>query len=358
MIANNKHKVLILQGEISTYRVATFNIIADYFDLTVGYYEKDKSVEECRFKKVKLDSYKLGPFICIKSLRRYCKQFNVVVFMDDLHALSYCLLPFGPRKYKIISWGFGLRASYTRLYDVNRRHTFLDKVSRLVNESCDAAIFYMEKSKEFWRGTSFDMGKVFVAPNTTAVAPIEIIPSQKSNLLFVGTLYEKKGIMSLLQAYQLAKKQADNIPMLHIVGDGADADKLKQYVADNGLSESVVFHGAIYDEKKLAIHFQNALLCISPHQAGLSVPKSMGYGVPFVTLRDAITGGEKYHITNGINGVFYEHDDDLVDIILNAASNPDKYVKLGMNAKAYYDKAATPKHMAQGAIDAINFVLK
>ena len=38
MIANNKHKVLILQGEISTYRVATFNIIADYFDLTVGYY--------------------------------------------------------------------------------------------------------------------------------------------------------------------------------------------------------------------------------------------------------------------------------------------------------------------------------
>lgn len=357
-MSHSKPKVLILQGEISTYRVATFNIIADYFDVTVGYYDKDKSVEECRFKKIKLDSYKLGPFICVKSLRKYCNQFDVVIFMDDLHALSYCLLPFGPRKFKTVSWGFGLRASYTRLYDVNRRHTFLDKVSQIVNESCDAIIFYMEKAKEFWRGTSFNLGKVFVAPNTTAVEPIEIDPLRKKNLLFVGTLYEKKGIMALLQAYQSARYQSNNLPMLHIVGDGADADKLKQYVADNDLSDNVVFHGAIYDEKKLAQHFCNALLCISPHQAGLSVPKSMGYGVPFVTLRDAITGGEKYHITHGETGVFYEKDDDLVSIILDSASNPEKYVKLGVNAKAYYDNTATPKHMAQGAIDAINSVLR
>ena len=77
-----------------------------------------------------------------------------------------------------------------------------------------------------------------------------------------------------------------------------------------------------------------------------------------MTLRDAITGGEKYHITHGETGVFYEKDDDLVSIILDSASNPEKYVKLGVNAKAYYDNTATPKHMAQGAIDAINSVLR
>ena len=80
-MSNSKPKVLILQGEVSTYRVATYNIIADNFDVTVGYYDKDKSVEECRFKKIKLDSYKLGPFICIKSLRKFCKQFDVVIFI-------------------------------------------------------------------------------------------------------------------------------------------------------------------------------------------------------------------------------------------------------------------------------------
>lgn len=354
---NARSKVLILQGVIANYRIATFNIIAKQFDLTVGYYDKDQSVEYCNFKKVKLESYNVGPFTCVKSLRKYCRQFDVVIFMDDLHALSYCLLPFGPRKYKAISWGFGIRASYTRLYDVNRRHTFLDWVSQIVNAVCDADIFYMEKAKEFWKDTSFDLSKVFVAPNTTAVASIDIEPSMKKNLLFVGTLYEKKGIKVLLQAYVKALHKVEKIPQLHIVGDGADASRLKQFVADNNLSERVIFHGAIYDEKELSTHFQRALLCISPHQAGLSVAKSMGYGVPFVTYKEAITGGERYHITHGENGILYENDSDLVDIIIESSKNLDQYVEMGKRAKFYYDNNATPKHMAQGAIDAINFVL-
>ncbi len=354
----SKPKVLILQGAIANYRVATFNIIADHVDLTVGEYKGDHSKEACRFKKIRLNSYKLGPFICIKSLRRYCRQFDVVIFMDDLHALSYCLLPFGPRKYKVVSWGFGIRASYTKLYDVNRKHSFLDRISQFVNESCDAEIFYMEKAKEFWRGTTFNMNKVFVAPNTTSVAPIEFVPSMKKNILFVGTLYEKKGIKSLLQAYKLAQQKIkDILPPLHIVGDGADADNLKQFVVSNGLEKQVVFHGPIYDETVLSSHFQKALLCISPHQAGLSVAKSMGYGVPFVTYKNAITGGELYHITNNVNGVLFDNDADLVDIIIDAVSNPQKYIEMGMRAKEYYDNMASPIHMAQGALDAIRFVL-
>ena len=356
-MTNSKPKVLILQGVIASYRVPIFNIIAEQFDLTVGYYEKDQSVEHCDFKKEELPSYQLGPFTCVKSLRCYCRQFDVVIFMDDLHALSYCLLPFGPRKYKVLSWGFGIRASYTRLYDVNRPHTFLDWVSQKVSESCDAAIFYMEKAKEFWKGTSFDLSRVFVAPNTTAVESIEINPLLKKNLLFVGTLYEKKGLRALLEAYVEAQRKVEKVLQLHIIGDGADAVRLKEYVIENGLTENVIFHGAIYDEKELSVHFQSALLCISPHQAGLSVAKSMGYGVPFVTYKEAITGGERYHITDGVNGVLYERDSDLVDIIVKASNSSDYYVEMGKRAKFYYDNNATPKHMAQGAIDAINFVL-
>ena len=354
---SNRPKVLILQGEISSYRWPIFNIIAEQFDLTVGYYTNDDSPSECHFKKVKFDTYQLGPFTCIKSLRKYCGQFDVVVFMDNLHALSYCLLPFGPRRYKAISWGFGIRASYTRLYDVNRRHTFLDWVSQKVNEACDADIFYMEKSKEFWKDTSFDLSKVFVAPNTTAVAPIDIEPSMKKNLLFVGTLYEKKGIKALLEAYVEAQQKVAKLPQLDIVGDGEDALRLKQFVADNNLTEYVIFHGAIYDEKELSTYFKRALMCVSPHQAGLSVSKSMGYGVPFVTYKESITGGERYHITHEENGILYDNDSDLVNVIIEASNNPNKYVEMGMRAKSYYDNNATPKHMAQGAIDAINFVL-
>lgn len=354
---NNRPKVLILQGEISSYRSAIFNIIAEKVDLTIGYYDSNRSIGTCLFNCKKLESFKLGPFICIKSLRKYCETFDVVIFMDDLHALSYCLLPFGCRSYKAISWGFGIRASYTKLYDVNRKHTFLDRLSQLVCETCDASIFYMKKAKEFWKQTKFDTSKVFIAINTTAVEQIEIQTSLKKDLLFIGTLYKAKGVDVLLKAYKEANDMTHSVPKLHIIGKGGEEQELRQYVEENRLSDKIIFHGAIYDECELSKFFQKSLLCISPNQAGLSVAKSLGYGVPFVTRDDAITGGEKYHITNGENGILYNNDGELVNIIVEATNNPDKYKMMGLRAKQYYDNNATPNHMAQGVIDAINFVL-
>ena len=357
MMTNSKPKVLILQGVIASYRVPIFNIIAEQFDLTVAYYLKDGSKAECKFKKQNLKYNQIGPFVWIKSLRKYCNQFDVVIFPNDLHIPCFCLLPFGYNKYKAITWGIGLRASYTRLYDTTRKHTLLDKITQCIYSVSDASIFYMEKAKEFWRKTSLDLNKVFVAINTTAVIDIEQQPLLKNSLLFVGTLYKEKGLYTLLSAYKEAAHRIQNIPVLNIVGDGDEAQELKQFVVDNKLAEKVFFHGAIFEESILSSFFQKALLCISPNQAGLSVAKSMGYGVPFVTYEKSITGGERYHISHGVNGLLYEKDADLVDIIVDVSTNSDKYIEMGAQAKSYYENNATPQHMAQGAIDAINYVL-
>ena len=83
----------------------------------------------------------------------------------------------------------------------------------------------------------------------------------------------------------------------------------------------------------------------------------MGYGVPFVCRKDAITGGEIYHITNGVNGIHYESDFDLTNILVDAMNCPEKYVEMGRKAKDYYDNNATIQHMAQGAIDAFNYAI-
>ena len=114
--------------------------------------------------------------------------------------------------------------------------------------------------------------------------------------------------------------------------------------------------GKIFDEQHLCSYFSRSLACISPGQAGLSVLKSMGYGVPFITKKDAITGGEIFNIKNGENGIIYQKDDELTDIILEIGEHRQKFLNMGKNAKEYYDKFRTPEHMAQGISGAIEYV--
>ena len=351
-------KLLLLTGELSAYNVPVYNEISKEFDLTVAYYDKDKSKQACDFKKIKLDYKKIGPFLYVKRVRNLCKQYDVVSLTPDLHVPSFCKLPFLSRKYKTVTWSIGFRCSYYHPYVVGRKHDLLDWLFLQVLKRADADIFYMEKSKDFWLGTSLDMSKVFVAPNTTEVEPVEIVPEKKKNLLFVGTLYRGKGVDKLLASVKDVVQKGYRDAHLTIVGDGECRNELEDYVAENGIQDNVTFAGAVFDEKVLAGYFAEALLCISPTQGGLSCPKSMGYGVPFVTRKDAITGGEIYHITPGVNGILYEQDEELTTIIEDSCKNPDKYVKMGVAAKEYYDNHATIRHMAAGAMAAFEYALK
>jgi glycosyltransferase involved in cell wall biosynthesis len=128
-------------------------------------------------------------------------------------------------------------------------------------------------------------------------------------------------------------------------------------VRRESLDGQVVFYHAVYDESALSRLFQRALLCISPHQAGLSVLKSFAYGTPFVTREDAITGGELFNIRNGENGILYKHDSDLAPILTDAASHPDKYLEMGRAAHRYYAEEASPEAMVEGILAAIRYAI-
>lgn len=354
----NKPKVLILYPKIPHYRVETLKEISKLCDLTLGYFEGKGSDAET-FRQVKLNVRKLGPFIFVRGLRHFCNQYEVVVTQSDFHIPSFALLPFYHRNYKVISWSIGFRVSYTHPYVVDRKHVLLDYLYLACLNACDAVVFYMENAKEFWHNTNLNLKKVFIAPNTTAVEYSEDIDYQnRKDFLFVGTLYKGKGLDILLNSYlELQKQRLDMESKLHIVGEGAERQNVESFIKENGLGDKVILHGGIYEEKKLGELFAKSILCISPNQAGLSAPKSMGYGVTFVTRQDAITGGEVYHITPGVNGVVYQKDEDLLTTMLDAVDNPDKYLNMGKNARDYYLNNATPKHMAQGVVDAINYVM-
>lgn len=350
-------KVLFLERVILKYSVPFYNAMCEHMDVTVAYYMEDKtSDEDCKFKKIKIETTMLGPFHFQKGVKELAKQYDVVIITSNLHAIGYVCLPFKKRDYKLITWGIGFRASHSHPYLVDREHYFLDNIMLKVLSKSDANIFYMHEAKKFWKNTSLNMDKVFIAPNTVEVANVNFVPENKKNIIFVGTLYKGKGVDCLLKCVREAIDSINKGVHVDIIGDGPCRQELEVLCAQLQLNDYVTFHGAVYDSQKLSDFYSNAICCISPYQAGLSVCTSMGNGVPFVTRKDAITGGEMYHITNGVDGILYDKDEDLTKIIKEVVTEPSKYIEMGKKAKEYYDNHATIGHMVKGFMSAIDFV--
>lgn len=354
---SERRKVLLVLNTINDYRVETYNIINQVFDFTVAYNVADQTVKKCEFKKIKFNTHKFGPFhIFGRQFWEECKKYDAVITSFDIHNFEFALIPFIRRKYKLLTWSIGLRCSYTRPYDVNRKHEVLDSISYRIMKSADANIFYMEKAREFWQSTKLDQNKIFIAPNTTNVIDIE--PNKpKNSILFVGTLYKSKGVDKLIEAFSKAISDTDSNITLDIVGKGDEKSALEELAENLGIKEKVIFHGPIYDEAQLSKLFEKALASVSPTQAGLTVPKSMGYGVPMITRTDAISGGEIYHISHNITGIFYDNDDELSTILRDIISNKEKYITMGEKAMSYYKNHATPRHQANGVIEALKYAL-
>lgn len=356
-----KPNVLLLQATLSLYNVPVYSIIAQNVDLTVGYTIKNECKEDLSFKIMRLNYKRIGSLFFIKKgFFKMCSQYDVVIFLSDLHYISYCSLPFIRRKYKVIPWTIGIRASYTRRYDINRKKNFIDRIYGEVLKKSDAIIFYMKAPVLYW-GDSINKDKIFIAHNTVEVIPNEIDKCKiKNRILFLGTLYKEKKIYELINAYIKAKVNfhPNKFLYLDIIGGGDEYENIKAIIEEQGLTDSIFLHGPIFNETELAKHFSKSLLCISPDQAGLSVLKSMGYGVPYVTRENAITGGERLNIIDKENGLLYNTQEELISIIEDAHKNPENYITMGIKAQKYYLSNSTPKHMAQGFIDAIKYVLR
>lgn len=346
-------KVLILHNKLMDYRIPIWNLIAKACDLTVAYCE-GKGHDGCEFKTIRLrEPRNIGPIAWhYDNLRKLCNDYDIVITVGNTRWIKYMILPFGRHKYKTATWSLGVSASYSKGYDQNRTWDF---VRDFFYKRCDACIFYTDYvvRKNLKRG--YKRERMFVAHNTVKVLPLKPDVT-KDSILFIGTLYKAKGIQTLLDSYKAAYVKCPDLPTLNIVGGGDEYEQIAAWISEAGLNGRIIMHGPIYDKAAKRDLFQRAYACISPKQAGLSVLESLGYGVPFITRKNAITGGEIFNINDGETGLLLDEDSQFETAILDIAENPDKYIGMGQRAQEYYQANRTPEIMAQGVIDAIDFL--
>ncbi|ARN56289.1 glycosyltransferase family 4 protein [Sedimentisphaera salicampi] len=352
----SKKKVLIINQNIAEYRIPILNLLSEYYELTFLHTEPKKYGTKLKFKEKVVANINLPFFSFLKvNLHKYCNQFDVVISEANIRYLDRDMLIINPfRNYKWIGWGIGVSASYDKKFDQNNK---FDCVRHFIFKKADANIFYSDYPVEKYISAGFSKESLFVANNTTEVFYDESVNYEKNSILFVGTLYKQKKIYELLKAYKEAAETVNDIMPLNIIGGGEEFENIKSWISQNKLEDKVSLLGPIFDQKLLAKYFRSAYACISPGQAGLSVLTSMGYGAPFVTVKDAITGGEIFNIKNGENGILYNNHSELPDIIKNIAERPDLYVEMGLKAREHYVKSRTPEQMAGAIRDAVDYVI-
>lgn len=350
-----KPKVIILYNKLFHYRIPIWNILAQYCDLTVTYSEGGEiTIPENVYFKVKyLQPYnKAKRFVIQKAnIRKMAKDYDVVIAYGDIAWLKLSTLPWF-NKTKVIFWTLGVSASYDSGYD--KKSTW-DKIRAFFYKQADAMVFYTTYPIDKYEKMGIPRDRMFEAPNTVSVIPVKD-EIKKDSLLFIGTLYRQKGIQYLLDAYKINRNNPNIVP-LNIIGKGPDSEYIAQWIKDNNMEDVIKMHGAIYDDEEKAKFFVKAYACISPLQAGLSVLESMGYGVPFVTIKDAITGGEVFNIHNGVDGITMDSIDELNGLIADIFDNKQKYLDYGIKAKEFYDNCRKPEDMADGLWKAIQYVL-
>jgi len=348
----DKPKVLILYNKIFHYRIPIWNILAKRCDLTITYSQgKIPEGIDCEFSIKYLPYSQIGPIIWHKAnVKNIAKCFDAVIVYGDIKWIKFSLLPFFC-KTKVAIWTIGV--STEGGYD---KRPLKDWINRFFYKKAKALIFYSDDPIRKYVRNGFKKESLFIANNTVEVLPTQI-PDKKNYLVFIGTLHKRKGINLLLESYYSLREECV-LPQLVIVGNGPEYNNIKEWIDNHDMGEIIKLKGTITDPFTKSEILSHAIACISPKQAGLSVLESMGYGVPFITTTDAITGGERFNIHNNVDGVVMESEEQLTGVLRDIVAQPEKYYEMGRNAKDYYNAHRMPEQMADGLWDAIKYIIE
>ncbi|MBN1187161.1 MAG: glycosyltransferase family 4 protein [Bacteroidales bacterium] len=351
-------KLLILTTSVKDYRVDIFNLLNVRHDLTVAFTEEKYKTKTFLFNTIYTPGFAAGPlFIHHNNLNKLAMDYDVVIGEYNVRMFSIMSLALRKRNYKLIFWGIGVSASYNKKFDKNKTW---DNIRLYFGKKADALIFYSDYPIKRHIGHGLKPEQLFVANNTMAVSEIDLSDQgHKTDLLFIGTLYSQKGLDILINSYSEVLRLRNNVPHLNIVGSGPMGQELRKIVDKLKLNENIKLLGPVYDKEKLKEIFARSIACISPNQAGLSVLTSMGHGVPFVTSKGALTGGEIFNIHDKVNGILYdEGQEDLTKTLLWILDNRDMMLNMGLNAYAFYINKRRPEQMVSSISDAVEYVLE
>jgi glycosyltransferase involved in cell wall biosynthesis len=166
------------------------------------------------------------------------------------------------------------------------------------------------------------------------VSPDKITKSSKPfDILFVGDIQLRKGMLYLFEAFKLLVEQGEDV-RLNIVGSGQSEATLKDFVQQNKLEDKVIFHGRIPHGPFLFEHFKQANVFVLPSVAAETLPRvtheAMALSCPVIATD---IGDVASQVENDCGILVQPRDVDSITVAIKRLMNDSElYSKLQTNA--------------------------
>jgi glycosyltransferase involved in cell wall biosynthesis len=322
-------KVTLLVNCIKNYREPLYSALAKNYDLTIihegPYYIGDNLFTQyiCKRKRI-------GPFVFNYGYFTKINNPDVIIVMKNIRYFSYLItsIYYKLNGVKLIYWGSWFNDNNLANY-----------IKIQLAKFADINILYSENFKVELIQKGVSNKKCVVANNTLNVPNSQNTSIYGDEILFVGTIEERKGLKKIIESffiYLVANEYYSNLKF-NIVGDGPQKNDLILLVNNLSLSNYIFFNNGSDDHTILIDYYRKAKVFLSPFQSGLSVLQSFAYGVPYITSKIAISGGEKFNVIDEHNGLVLDNNFDLYKLFSLIENNSYDFKLMGNNAYNSYN---------------------
>lgn len=266
-----------------------------------------------------------------------------LVIQDELNHPSLIAANRHPHTYPIISLVHHLRCSELRPKWQNDLYRVIEK-SYL--QSVDGFIFNSKTTESVVAGLLESRKPSVVGYPPTdrfcdRMSSEEEIRERSTNgglrILFLGNVIHRKGLDTLLKAVE---RQTSKVRVEVVGGLQAElkyAEEMQSFVANNGLSSVVTFHGVLDNEPLTEMYKQSHILVVPSSYEGFGIVylEGMGFGLPAIGTTAGAAGEV---IAHGKDGYLIEPDDaeTLARLLDELANDRELLARLSLNALKRY----------------------
>ncbi|MBI5841354.1 MAG: glycosyltransferase family 4 protein [Chloroflexi bacterium] len=236
-----------------------------------------------------------------------------LIIQDELNHPSLLSANARPRHYPVISLVHHLRCSELRPKRLNDFYRLVEK--RYLN-FVDGFIFNSQTTKNaVHQLLGKDKPGIVAYPPTDrfgdAISESEIIERAKSDelrILFLGNVIYRKGLHTLLEAVKSPKSNVRVDVVGSLAAEPKYARNMQEFVAVNGLSSVVKFHGSL-DKEPLIEELKSAHVLVVPSSYegfGIVYLEGMAFGLPAI---GTTAGAAGEIISDGVDGFLIEPGD-------------------------------------------------